>query len=377
MREKTQAPPTENVQCVINRLLTEGNFHLILVKIFLYLDGRTLTSASKVCPLWRGFLLANIWRNPKIKKLLEERLDENWKSLRVTKTNFHLKELLPSFQDKVCNAFMSKDHQMFILGKSYAKPGNKVIVTNGELERPLLLSRGEELASGGLGAGKVVISYQTGLLRIWRSLQEGEVCQESQEAGGPAVALHIQDESIFLLGRDSSIRVYHAVLGRVVSCIAPSYGRRITLFHVEAGLLVTGSPDKTVEVWSLAEGALVHCLRGHTHAVSALHLVRPLIISGGWDSAVLVWRVRDGVLLHRLSTKGAWISRVAISGSRIVAGDVRGALMKWEIGEEGDQPSSMMVVAQMSDSVRGLRLDSRSLTAAAYEGQVCMWDFWV
>jgi len=76
------------------------------------------------------------FRNPKIKKLLEDRLDENWKSLRVTKTNFHLKELLPSFQDKVCNAFMSKDHQMFILGKSYAKPGNKVIVTNGELESP-------------------------------------------------------------------------------------------------------------------------------------------------------------------------------------------------------------------------------------------------
>ena len=69
--------------------LLAGNFHLILVKIFLYLDGRTLTSASKVgscearellnaveqgvlsngalfflqvCPLWRGFLLANIWR---------------------------------------------------------------------------------------------------------------------------------------------------------------------------------------------------------------------------------------------------------------------------------------------------------------------------
>ena len=28
--------------------LIAGNFHLILVKIFLYLDGRTLTSASKV-----------------------------------------------------------------------------------------------------------------------------------------------------------------------------------------------------------------------------------------------------------------------------------------------------------------------------------------
>ena len=34
--------------------------------------------------------------------------------------------------------------------------------------------------------------FLTTSLRIWRSLQEGEVCQESQEAGGPAVALHIQ-----------------------------------------------------------------------------------------------------------------------------------------------------------------------------------------
>jgi len=375
MKEKTKVASVADGPSVIDRLLTEGNYHLILVKIFLYLDGRTLTSASKVCPLWRDFLLENIWRNPKIKKLLEARLDSNWKNLRVTKNNFHLREVLPSFQEKVCNSYISKDNQLFILGKSYAKPGNKVVVTSGDLERPLMLSRGEEVSSGALATGKVAISYQTGLLRIWRSLKEGEACQESREAGGPAVALQIQDESIFLLGRDSSVRVFHTVLGRVVSCIPPSYGRRVTLFHVEAGLLATGSQDKTVEVWSLAEGALVHCLRGHTHAVSALHVVRPLIISGGWDSAVLVWRVRDGTLVHKLSTKGAWISRVAVCGTRIVAGDVRGAVMKWQIAE--GEEVVMVEVAQLSDSIRGLRLDSRSLTAVAYEGQVCMWDFWV
>ena len=33
-----------------------------------------------------------------------------------------------------------------------------------------------------------------------------------------------------------------------MSSIPPSYGRRVSLFHVEAGLLATGSPDKTVEV---------------------------------------------------------------------------------------------------------------------------------
>jgi len=79
--------------------------------------------------------------------------------------------------------------------------------------------------------------------------------------------------------------------------------------------------------------------------------------------------------VHKLSTKGAWISRVAVCGTRIVAGDVRGAVMKWQIGE--GEEVSLVEVAKLSDSVRGLHLDSRSLAAVAYDGQVCMWDFWV
>ena len=41
-------------------------------------------------------------RNPKIKKLLEARLDSNWKNLRVTKNNFHLK--VKSCQHHVLNS---------------------------------------------------------------------------------------------------------------------------------------------------------------------------------------------------------------------------------------------------------------------------------
>ena len=72
-------------------------------------------------------------------KLLEARLDNNWRNLRVTKNNFHLrvesfckysnvwlmlsfnqhiyfnipipKDVLPTFQDKVCNSYISKSNQ--------------------------------------------------------------------------------------------------------------------------------------------------------------------------------------------------------------------------------------------------------------------------
>ena len=40
--------------------------------------------------------------------------------------------------------------------------------------------------------------------------------------GATYIKYEIQDESIYLLGRDSSIRVYHAVLGRVVRALALS-----------------------------------------------------------------------------------------------------------------------------------------------------------
>ena len=33
---------------VINRLITEGSYHLVLIKIFLHLDGRSLTACAKV-----------------------------------------------------------------------------------------------------------------------------------------------------------------------------------------------------------------------------------------------------------------------------------------------------------------------------------------
>ena len=61
------------------------------------------------------------------------------------------------------------------------------------------------------------------------------------------------------------------VLQSKVSCISPSYGRRVALFHVEAGLLATGSPDKTVEVITITGLGGDGCDAGaddHSRAIS-------------------------------------------------------------------------------------------------------------
>jgi hypothetical protein len=42
--------------------MTEGNYEIVLLRIFLYLDGKSLTASAKVCSLWRVFMVDNIWR---------------------------------------------------------------------------------------------------------------------------------------------------------------------------------------------------------------------------------------------------------------------------------------------------------------------------
>ena len=60
-----------------------------------------------------------------------------------------------------------------------------------------------------------------------------------------------------------------------------------------------------------------------------------------------------------------------------VSGDVRGNVMKWELPLkcDGGEDVTMDHVATLGDAVRGLDMDSWSLTAVAYDGSCNVWDF--
>ena len=43
----------QEYECVISRLITEGSFDILIVKILTFLDFQSLVSCGKVCTLWR------------------------------------------------------------------------------------------------------------------------------------------------------------------------------------------------------------------------------------------------------------------------------------------------------------------------------------
>ena len=63
-----------------------------------------------------------------------------------------------------------------------------------------------------------------------------------------------------------------------------------------AGLVASGSSDRTVRVWEVESGRLVRTLAGHTGGVSALAgLPGGLVASVSHVNTVAVWRVADAV----------------------------------------------------------------------------------
>ena len=59
-------------------------------------------------------------------------------------------------------------------------------------------------------------------------------------------------------------------------------------------LLASGTYDKTVESWSLADGKLLTALRGHTGEVNALTITLDgkFLVSEGQDVAIVMWTLR-------------------------------------------------------------------------------------
>ena len=99
-------------------------------------------------------------------------------------------------------------------------------------------------------------------------------------------------------------------------------------------LMVTGSSDKTVRLWSLPDGKLLRTLRvpispdngGKVHAV-AISPDGSLIAAGGWDAFptanyVHIFDSATGKLIRRLGPLGPSIGELAFSpdGKRLAAG---------------------------------------------------------
>jgi WD40 repeat protein len=138
-------------------------------------------------------------------------------------------------------------------------------------------------------------------------------------------------------------------------------------FSSDGLLIVSGSDDKTVRIWNVLSGAVVHTLRGHTNWVTSVAFSSDSlrIVSGSDDCTVRIWDVGSGVVLHALEGHMGYVLSVAFSpdGSRTVSGSGDCTVRIWDVGSGAvlhTLKAHTNWVASVAFSSDGLRIVSGS-----------------
>lgn len=122
------------------------------------------------------------------------------------------------------------------------------------------------------------------------------------------------------------------------------HGSRVAM--VDAG----GLRNKTVKVWNVETGELLHTLHGHSSYVTSVAMDGGTIVSGSMDATVKVWDMETGNELHTLHGHDHAVRSVAMIAHRgtVISIADDWTVKTWDITSGGASIASMYEGFQIS-----------------------------
>ncbi|CAG2165116.1 unnamed protein product [Oppiella nova] len=142
-------------------------------------------------------------------------------------------------------------------------------------------------------------------------------------------------------------------------------------FNPASNLIVSGSDDNTLKVWSSESGRCLRTLSGHTGGVWSSQLSpHDIIISGSTDRTLKVWSALDGKCLHTLYGHTSTVRCMALHEDQVVSGSRDATLRVWDI-ETGE--CCHVLVGHVA-AVRCVQFNGKLCVSGAYDYLVKVWD---
>ncbi|MBD3883575.1 serine/threonine protein kinase [Phormidium tenue FACHB-886] len=149
-------------------------------------------------------------------------------------------------------------------------------------------------------------------------------------------------------------------------------------------IVASGSSDRTIKLWRLETGELLHTFAGrslwstagHRDWISALAFGFDgrVLISASNDGTVKLWNLSNRQLISTLPSNGWAVSAIAFDsdGALLVSGNSDGLIQLWDA--ETDEP--LADLAQHQERVSALVIDQTGqyLVSGSYDRTICLWD---
>lgn len=170
------------------------------------------------------------------------------------------------------------------------------------------------------------------------------------------------DERRFVLPNyNGTIGVYETTESKPIGKLIGHQGAISCLeFHPVKKLLASAADDFTIRIWHGSNSNSTHCFYGHAQAITSLQwLTEDLLISGSMDGTIRIWSISQNQMVGLLMLDGIpiFVSRLSHSHEQCVVGTMNGsvyvATLKEFIETSSTEPSSFPIPIAITATYEG------------------------
>uniref|UniRef100_A0AAQ4NVT8 F-box/WD repeat-containing protein 7 n=1 Tax=Gasterosteus aculeatus aculeatus TaxID=481459 RepID=A0AAQ4NVT8_GASAC len=203
----------------------------------------------------------------------------------------------------------------------------------------------------------------------WRKGDVGEPTVLKGHGEHVITCLQFSGDLIVSGSDDNSLKVWSALTGKCLRTLAGHTGG-VWCSQMAVATVISGSTDRTLRVWDAESGECVHTLYGHTSTVRCMHLHGNRVVSGSRDTTLRVWDVSTGRCEHVLTGHVAAVRCVQYDGRRVVSGGYDYNVKVWDPETE----ACLHTLQGHSNRVYSLQFDGAFVVSGSLDTSIRVWD---
>nr|XP_046176463.1 F-box/WD repeat-containing protein 7-like isoform X2 [Oncorhynchus gorbuscha] len=168
---------------------------------------------------------------------------------------------------------------------------------------------------------------------------------------------------------DNSLKVWSALTSKCLRTLVGHTGG-VWSSQMSGNIVISGSTDRTLKVWDAESGECVHTLYGHTSTVRCIHLHDKQVVSGSRDATLRLWDVDSGECLHVLTGHVAAVRCVQYDGRRVVSGGYDFMVKVWDPETE----TCLHTLQGHTNRVYSLQFDGAYVVSGSLDTSIRVWD---